>query len=208
MVQPQLHAASTRDLAVLLCSLASLNYRPSRPFLQAHGAAVRRLLPVLGVRRLSNLLWAHAKLGVRPAEERLLGEMVRMLQGGLQEANARDLASSLWALATLGYTPQRSFLALFGEQVRGKWVMWAGDGVVCSQERWGQLMTAASATPAGWRLLLAMFAAPAQQATPAHCHCCMCLMFLLLSPAHTPPVSSLHRPKPWCTSSPPRRSAT
>jgi hypothetical protein len=42
----------------------------------------------------------------------------------LQAANARDLASSLWALATLGYTPQRSFLAAFGAQVIGNAQWW------------------------------------------------------------------------------------
>lgn len=45
----------------------------------------------------------------------------------LQAANARDLASSLWALATLGYTPQRSFLAAFGAQVIGD-AQWGGRG--------------------------------------------------------------------------------
>lgn len=118
VVQPQLlRYATPSDLAVLLHSLAAFGYRPSRSFVQAHGAAVRRQLPHLGVRRIANLLWAHAKLGLRPVDEGLLGDMVQVLHGSMYGANTRDLANSLWALATLGHVPRRSFLAAFGAQV-------------------------------------------------------------------------------------------
>jgi hypothetical protein len=116
-VETQLGIASPSDVAVLLYSLAILGFRPSTTLVEAHGRAVRGLLPELGVRRISNLLWAHAKLGMRPTEDTLLGDMVSALHGSLHEANTRDLASSLWALATLGFLPQKSFLEAFGAQV-------------------------------------------------------------------------------------------
>jgi hypothetical protein len=117
-VEPQLQSANPSDLSILLYSVAILGYRPSLSWLQAHGRAVRGLLHDLGVRRISNLLWAHAKLGMRPTADKLLGDMVSALHGGLHEANTRDLASTLWALATLGFLPQRGFLEAFGAQVR------------------------------------------------------------------------------------------
>lgn len=119
VVQPQLlRGASPSDLAVLLISLAAFGYRPSRSWLRDHGAALRRQLQHLGVRRIANLLWAHAKLGLRPMDDLLLADMVQVLHGSLHETNTRDLANSLWALATLGYMPPRGFLSAFGEQVR------------------------------------------------------------------------------------------
>lgn len=90
--------------------------------MQVHAAAVRQQLPQLGVRRISNLLWAHAKLGHRgPAsseDDALVGDMVQALHGSLHEASTRDLANTLWALASLGFEPPRKFLADFGQQVR------------------------------------------------------------------------------------------
>lgn len=119
VVEPQLlSSASTQDLAVLLHSLAAFGYRPGKSWVQLHAQAVRKKLPQLGVRRISNLLWAHAKLGMKPADDRLLGDMIQVLHGRMPEANTRDLANSLWALATLGHVPQRGFLAAFGAQVR------------------------------------------------------------------------------------------
>lgn len=120
VVEPQLlRSATPSDLAILLHSLAAFGYRPSRSWFRIHGQAVRKHLSRLGVRRVSNLLWAHAKLGMRPADEGLLQDMVQLLHGRMQEANTRDLASSLWALATLGHAPPKAFLVAFGAQVRG-----------------------------------------------------------------------------------------
>jgi hypothetical protein len=117
-IEPQLlQSASPSDLAVLLYSLAAFGYRPNKSWIHIHGQAVRKKLPELGVRRVSNLLWAHAKLGLKPADERLLVDMVWELHGRMQEANTRDLASSLWALATLGHTPHKGFMSAFGAQV-------------------------------------------------------------------------------------------
>lgn len=97
---------------------------------------MRRQLHHLGVRRIANLLWAHAKLGLRPMDDLLLADMVQVLHGCLHETNTRDLANSLWALATLGYMPPRGFLSAFGEQVRWP-VPWAEWGLgAAGPHRW------------------------------------------------------------------------
>ncbi|KAF8056871.1 TBC2 [Scenedesmus sp. PABB004] len=115
-VQPALRGgASPSDLAVLLYALAALDYRPPDGWLAAHSRALGAVAPRLTVRQVSNVLWAHGKLGVAP-EGRVLQSLLGCLKYGMQDANARDLANSLWALAALGAPPGRPWMALFGAQ--------------------------------------------------------------------------------------------
>jgi hypothetical protein len=58
-------------------------------------------LGALGTRRVSNLLWAHAKLGARPEDEGLLGDMVGVLHGGLQVCLSLRFARQTPATSTV-----------------------------------------------------------------------------------------------------------
>eukprot|EP00878_Enallax_costatus_P011478 GHUV01011982.1.p1 GENE.GHUV01011982.1~~GHUV01011982.1.p1 ORF type:complete len:572 (+),score=142.11 GHUV01011982.1:232-1716(+) len=120
-VQPQLStAAKPADLAVLLHSLAAIGFLPGREWLTAHGVALRRVCQRLSVRQVSNVLWAHGRLGVGPADGAVLQKLMEQMYYGMQGANARDLANSLWGLAAIGAHPERRWMSIFGAQAEAQ----------------------------------------------------------------------------------------
>ncbi|KAF6263227.1 hypothetical protein COO60DRAFT_485251 [Scenedesmus sp. NREL 46B-D3] len=117
-VQGQLCSPSCRpvDLAVLLYSCAALRFRPQRQWMDVHGAALVQRAGRLSVRETANVLWAHGRLGVSPRDPDVLRLLMKQLYYGMQDANGRDLASSLWALASIGHKPDKAWMGIFGAQ--------------------------------------------------------------------------------------------
>lgn len=85
VIQPQLSsAAKAADLAVLLYSLAAIGFLPGREWLAAHGVALKRVCQKLSVRQVSNVLWAHGRLGVGPTDGRVLQKLLDQMYHGMQ----------------------------------------------------------------------------------------------------------------------------
>uniref|UniRef100_A0A383VCV1 FAST kinase leucine-rich domain-containing protein n=1 Tax=Tetradesmus obliquus TaxID=3088 RepID=A0A383VCV1_TETOB len=117
-VQGQLCTASCRpaDLAVLLYSCAALHFRPCRQWMDVHGAALLQRARSLSMRETANVLWAMGRLGAAPNDPDVLRLLMKQLYYGMQDANGRDLASSLWALASIGHKPDKAWMGIFGAQ--------------------------------------------------------------------------------------------
>jgi len=82
---------------------------------RAWEARASQLLPQLTVRQASNMLWAAARIGLRP-KPGLLAQLQSRLVDGMQDCNAQDMANALWALARLGAQPTGAWWSTYSAQ--------------------------------------------------------------------------------------------
>ncbi|WIA21123.1 hypothetical protein OEZ85_005438 [Tetradesmus obliquus] len=132
-----LAAFTPQGLANSAWALATLRVNPgprlTAQLLQSSGAAMRKFKPVelaqlgwglavlrrarsLSMRETANVLWAMGRLGAAPNDPDVLRLLMKQLYYGMQDANGRDLASSLWALASIGHKPDKAWMGIFGAQ--------------------------------------------------------------------------------------------
>jgi hypothetical protein len=114
--------ANAADVTVTLQALAgagvALGDGPQRDAAAQLLRRAGRLLPAMGVRQASQLLWASARLRLRPGDA-LLHRGATKLFYGITAARAPDLAMGLWALARLGMAPPVAWASVIHAQVRG-----------------------------------------------------------------------------------------
>eukprot|EP00877_Chromochloris_zofingiensis_P002013 jgi/Chrzof1/11812/Cz06g10290.t1 len=99
-----------RNLAILIWSLATMKYMPSRQwavnFLAESGEKMTGFKP----QDVANTIWGLANLGIQPHPD-WLSDAMAVAEARMTQFKAQELSTTAWALAKLGYRPSYEWIA-------------------------------------------------------------------------------------------------